>query len=156
MMQLNPDVKIVWMISYGLRTIFFCIISFLIDFFFLSDISGWPLSFGILTLLVFILGLILTFTLPPLRYKYWKFQLKEEELYLERGVLTKIYTTAPYCRVQHIDIAQGVIERMFNLSRLVIFTAGTRGADLVIPGLPHYYAQQLRDQLKEYTIEDAV
>ena len=149
MMQLNPDVKIVWMISYGLRTFFFCIISFLIDFFFLSELNNWPLTLGILTLIVFASGLTLTFVLPPLRYKYWKFELRDEELYLERGVLTKIYTTAPYCRVQHIDIAQGVVERMFNLSRLVIFTAGTRGADLVVPGLPHYYAKQLRDQIDE-------
>jgi hypothetical protein len=45
---------------------------------------------------------------------------------------------------------------MFGLSSLVVYTAGTKGADLVIPGLPHYYAQELQNKLKEYTIEDAV
>ena len=39
---------------------------------------------------------------------------------------------------------------------LAFFVAGTRGADIVIPGLPLYYAEALRDRLKNYSPEDAV
>jgi len=45
---------------------------------------------------------------------------------------------------------------MAHLGKLVIYTAGTRGADVVIPGLPIEYAEDLRDKLKNATIEDAV
>ncbi|MBE2188707.1 MAG: hypothetical protein IAE98_04495, partial [Candidatus Kapabacteria bacterium] len=34
--------------------------------------------------------------------------------------------------------------------------AGTRGADVTIPGLPIEYAEQLRDRLKNVTPEDEV
>ncbi|PKL79925.1 MAG: hypothetical protein CVV25_06500 [Ignavibacteriae bacterium HGW-Ignavibacteriae-4] len=156
MMQLNPDVKSVWTIYYLRRTLFFIVITLCLDYFALSEIPKWPFFIGFTPLVVFFIGLITTIVMPRLKYKYWFFELRADELYLKRGVLTKIDSTAPYCRIQHIDISQNVVERLFNLSRLVIYTAGTKGADLIIPGLPHYYAQELQTKLKEYTVEDAV
>lgn len=94
--------------------------------------------------------------MPWLSYKYWAFEVRDDELYLERGVLTRVKTTAPYVRVQHLDVEQSVLERLFHLGKLVVYTAGTRGADLVIPGLPIEYAEQLRDHLKNITADDAV
>jgi membrane protein YdbS with pleckstrin-like domain len=156
MMQLNPDVKSVWVIYYIRRTLFLIIISFVFDYFVLSEMDNWPLFFGFLPLIIFVLGAIFTIVFPKLKYNNWFFELKDDELFLKRGVVTKISSTAPYCRIQHIDIAQNIVERIFGLSSLVVYTAGTKGADLVIPGLPHYYAQELQSKLKEYTIEDAV
>ncbi|MER3329290.1 MAG: PH domain-containing protein [Candidatus Kapaibacterium sp.] len=156
MMQLNPDVKSVWTIYYIRRTLFFIVITLCLDYFALSEIPKWPLFIGFTPLVVFFIGLVITIVMPRLKYKYWFFELRDDELYLKRGVLTKIDSTAPYCRIQQIDISQNVVERLFNLSRLVIYTAGTKGADLIIPGLPHYYAQELQNKLKEYTVEDAV
>ncbi len=155
-MQLNPDVKSVWIIYYIRRTLFLMAITLAVDYFIFSDLEKWPFFFGFLPLLIFILGGIYTIVFPKLKYNNWFFELKDDELQLKRGVITKIDSTAPYCRIQHIDIAQNIVERMFGLSSLVIYTAGTKGADLVIPGLPHYYAQELQSKLKEYTIEDAV
>ncbi len=156
MMQLNPDVKSVWTIYYIRRTLFFIVITLCLDYFALSEIPKWPLFIGFTPLVVFFIGLVTTIVMPRLKYKNWFFELRDDELYLKRGVLTKIDSTAPYCRIQHIDISQNVVERIFHLSRLVIYTAGTKGADLIIPGLPHYYAQELQNKLKEYTVEDAV
>jgi hypothetical protein len=156
MMQLNPDVKSVWTIYYIRRTLFFIVITLFLDYFALSEIPKWPMFIGFTPLVVFFIGLVTTIVMPRLKYKNWFFELRDDELYLKRGVLTKIDSTAPYCRIQHIDISQNVVERLFHLSRLVIYTAGTKGADLIIPGLPHYYAQELQNQLKEYTVEDAV
>lgn len=156
MMQLNPDVKSVWTIYYIRRTLFFIVITLCLDYFALSEIPKWPFFIGFTPLVVFFIGLITTIVMPRLKYKNWFFELRDDELYLKRGVLTKIDSTAPYCRIQHIDISQNIVERLFNLSRLVIYTAGTKGADLIIPGLPHYYAQELQIKLKEYTVEDAV
>lgn len=155
-MQLNPDVKSVWIIYYIRRTLFLIVISFVLDYFVLSEMGKWPFFFGFFPLVIFIFGAIFTIVFPKLKYNNWFFELKDDELLLKRGVVTKISSTAPYCRIQHIDIAQNIIERMFGLSSLVVYTAGTKGADLVIPGLPHYYAQELQNKLKEYTIEDAV
>lgn len=155
-MQLNPDVKSVWTLYYIRRTLFFVFMTLALDYFVLSEISKWPFFIGFSPLVVLFIGIIVTITLPRLKYKNWFFELRDDELILKRGVLTKIDSAAPYCRIQHIDISQNIIERIYGLSRLVIYTAGTKGADLIIPGLPHYYAQELQNKLKEYTIEDAV
>ena len=74
----------------------------------------------------------------------------------ELGIFTRIHTTAPFSRVQHIDVVQSILDRSFGLGKLVIYTAGTKGADLLIPGLPIQYAEYLRDYLKSYTQEDVV
>lgn len=154
-MQLNPDVKYIWILSYIIRFFFFSLFLFFVDMW-LSETEKWFFPFGLLNLLLFIFAIIFISIFPYFKYKYWFFELREEELYLERGVFTKVKTTAPYCRIQHIDISQSISERFLNLSKLVVYTAGTRGADLVIPGLPLYYAEEIKEQLKEYTIEDAV
>lgn len=156
MMQLNPDVKSIWTIYYIRRTLFFMVISLALDIFALSEIPKWPFFTGFSPLVVLLFGIITTIVLPRLKYNNWFFDLRDDELFLKRGVLTKTDSTAPYCRIQHIDISQNIIERIYGLSRLVIYTAGTKGADLIIPGLPHYYAQELQNKLKEYTVEDAV
>jgi hypothetical protein len=109
-----------------------------------------------LSVIIVIIGVILTFVIPQLNYKFWKFEVLDTEIYIERGIFTRIKTTAPFSRIQHLDVQQSIIERFFHLSKLILYTAGTRGADVVIPGLPIEYAQDLRDRLKDITAEDSI
>ena len=157
MNKLDPGIKTVWAIHTILRTIFYAVVVFFIEFFFLrNNLPNWDFIPGTLAVSIFMFGFIMTFIYPWLGYKYWAFEVREKELYLKRGILNRIYTTAPYSRVQHIDVQQSFIERTMHLGRLVIYTAGTRGADVTVPGLPIEYAEELRDQLKNITSEDAV
>jgi membrane protein YdbS with pleckstrin-like domain len=50
--------------------------------------------------------------------------------------------------VQHIDVAQGPIQRMLGLATLVLNTAGTRGAAVRLPGLLHGQAEGMREQIR--------
>lgn len=84
-----------------------------------------------------------------LRYRVWGFELQEDALYLERGVITKVFTSVPFVRIQHVDTRRGPIDRSLGLSRVVIYTAGSRGADVSIPGLRPDRAEALREQLRE-------
>ena len=157
MNNLQPSIKTVWSINILIRSVFYTVITFLIEYFVIkNNIEDWILPIGVLAVSVLVLGFILAFVAPIFMYKFWKFDVREDEIYTERGVLTRHKTTAPFSRIQHLEIQQGVIEGMFGLSKFVIYTAGTRGADLVIPGLPIEYAEALRDQLKNITTEDAV
>lgn len=154
---LAPEIKIQWAISTLGKLIIYTLATFFLEYFFIDKyISNWFIFDYGLTLIVFLFYLTLVFILPPLRYKYWKFEVKEDEIYLERGIFTRIQTTAPFSRVQHIDVVQSILDRSFGLGKLVIYTAGTKGADLLIPGLPIQYAEYLRDYLKSYTQEDVV
>ncbi len=157
MHQLDPAVKTIWGIRLLLRTFFLAGLAFAYEFFTANADSILPdLNLGMLTGMIFSIGILCSFIVPVLQYRYWKFEVRDDELYLERGVLTRVRTVAPIRRIQHLDVSQNVLENMLGVGKLVIYTAGTRGADIIIPGLPYEYAEALRDRLKNHDIEDAV
>lgn len=95
-----------------------------------------------------------------LRYRNWRYVVGEDAIYLERGVLTEIRTEVPLVRIQHVDSRRSAFERLVGLASTVVYTAGSRGADVTIPGLTPENADGLRKRLKQLVIdtdgEDAV
>lgn len=87
-----------------------------------------------------------------LYYRSWRFEIQDDALYLVRGVVTEVETAVPYVRVQHVDTQRGPVTRAFGLSSLVVYTAGTRGADISIPGLTPDRANRLRERLRDLAI----
>ncbi len=85
--------------------------------------------------------------LPTARWKSWLYRLTDTELIIAFGVLVKVERWLPRTRIQHVDIVGGPIERALGLRQLVIYTAGTREADVTVPGLPQATAESLRDDL---------
>jgi membrane protein YdbS with pleckstrin-like domain len=157
MNQLDPQIRTVWSIGLLTKAIVFSIVLFIGETIALrTEYDLLLLPYGVLSGTVFVLSLTYAFVYPQFSYRYWGYDIREKEVYIEHGVITKIKTTAPLNRIQHLEVSQSVFDRMFALARLSIYTAGTRGADLQIPGLPLYYAEQLRDHLKEITGEDAL
>jgi len=86
-------------------------------------------------------------------YGDWRYDLEADALYLERGVVTRVETAVPYVRVQHVDTQRNPFDRLLGLSRVVVYTAGSRGADVAVPGLPVDRAQRLRNELRELAVE---
>lgn len=109
---------------------------------------------------VFTVGFLVGIVFAVLRYRIWTYQVREDSLYLHRGVLTQVTTVAPYVRIQHVDTRRSPTERVFGLSTTVVYTAGSRGADVSIPGLTPERAEDLQSRLKQLAIaaegEDAV
>jgi membrane protein YdbS with pleckstrin-like domain len=99
-------------------------------------------------------------TMAVLRYRAWRFEVREDSLYLERGVLTRVRTVVPFVRIQHVDTSRSPTERLAGLASTVVYTAGSRGADVSVPGLTPDDADDLRERLKRLAIrsegEDAV
>jgi hypothetical protein len=95
-----------------------------------------------------------------LRYRSWRYEVRDDAIYLERGVLTRVRTVVPFVRIQHVDSSRGPVERAVGLGRVVVYTAGSRGADVTVPGLTPASADDLRERLKRLAIraegEDAV
>ena len=84
---------------------------------------------------------------PLVSYRGWGYQLREHDLLVRRGVLTREYVAVPLARVQQVDASRGPLERLLGLTTLVVHTAGTRAARTQIPGLPSEHAESLRDEL---------
>lgn len=155
MRPLDPAIKTVWRIKLALGWAVVVLAVLVYDVVQLFDPGRW-LPFGVRTGLALLIGGLLTVALPRLRYRFWRFDLRPEELYLERGIWNRVRTIVPLRRIQHLDVSQDVLERNFALGRLIVHTAGTRSSDVVLPGLRYEDAERLRDEVKHYITEDAV
>jgi membrane protein YdbS with pleckstrin-like domain len=87
------------------------------------------------------------------RFDRWRYEIQADALYLERGVITKIETAVPFVRVQHVDTQREPIARLLGIASVVVYTAGSRGADVTIPGLTPDRAETLRNRLRELAVE---
>lgn len=79
------------------------------------------------------------------RHTHWR--LDDTGFTLRRGRLWRRETRVPQSRVQHLDLRRGPLQRRFDLSTLVIHTAGTRHSAVVVRGLDAGDAERLRDTL---------
>lgn len=114
--------------------------------------TGIPM--GVVPAAVALAGLVATMVLPRRRYRAWGYREAEDELHVRHGLLVRTETAVPFARVQHIDLAQGPIERRYGLARLILYTAGTRGASVPLPGLAREQAEAMRDRIRAKIRED--
>ena len=111
----------------------------------LFDLS-WPMR--VLSLLIiWLLFYFLIHWYSNHWYQAYKYKLTEAGLHIHKGVFWRQQNMVPRNRVQHIDITTGPLERKFDLSKLVVHTAGTRNATITLPGLLHQDATELRQEL---------
>ncbi|MGM0606546.1 MAG: PH domain-containing protein [Halobacteriota archaeon] len=109
-----------------------------------------PIEYPIaIAVVIFVVGTVHSI----LRYRKWRYVIREDSLYLERGVLTEVRTVVPLVRIQHVDSRRSAVERVLGLASTVVYTAGSRGADVRIPGLEPDTASDLRERLKRLAIE---
>ncbi|WP_421993372.1 PH domain-containing protein [Qipengyuania sp.] len=108
-------------------------------------IPGWTGAVWIPALLL--TGYVLI-RVPLRRYHATGFSLAEERLRVVRGIFFRADTVVPFGRVQHIDVGQGPLERVFGLSTLTVHTAGTHNASVSLPGLRHEDATAMREDIR--------
>lgn len=87
---------------------------------------------------------LFVFLLPKLRWKRWRYEVFEQEIYIQHGILIVSRTIVPMIRVQHVDTKQGPILKRFHLASVTISTAATTHE---IPALLEKDASELRDRL---------
>lgn len=80
-------------------------------------------------------------------YRFMGYAVRRHDVTLKRGWLFRTRITVPMSRIQHSEIFRGPLDRWLGLSTLRIFTAGSSGANLSIPGLPDETAQAIRSAL---------
>jgi len=121
---------------------------------------SFNISIGIVALAIAILVAYTAFCylLANLTYRFWRYELTEDSLKIEKGIIWKKYIAIPYDRVQNVDIYRGPADRILGLSDLHVQTAGYSGTSLRraktgissegrLPGLAPEIAEQLRNRL---------
>lgn len=93
-----------------------------------------------------ILSVMLVWLVPAVRWRHWRYEVTEQDLHLQHGIITLTRTLVPMVRVQHVDTKQGPILRRYGLASVEVATAaGTQE----IPALAVDVADGLRNRIAE-------
>jgi membrane protein YdbS with pleckstrin-like domain len=146
MEALNPRVRLVWFVGSAVTALLLGGVVVAIDRFVVDVGVQVAAAVG----LVVLVGGV---AYVALKYQSWRFEIRDDDLYLERGVFTRVTTVVPFVRVQHVDTQRGPVERLLGLGSVVVYTAGSRGADVTIPGLTPERATDIQQRLRSLAIE---
>lgn len=83
---------------------------------------------------------------PQLRWRQWRYEIRESEIDLQRGAFTVRRTLVPMSRVQHVDTRRTVISEVFGLAAVVFHTAAGSNE---IPALTEAEAARIRDHIAD-------
>ncbi|WP_077210586.1 PH domain-containing protein [Bacillus dakarensis] len=108
----------------------------------LSIIFKWPVwIIGAILVFLLIYGFLFIYLFPLMRWKRWRYEVREQEIELQHGVFIVKRTLVPMIRVQHVDTQQGPILRKYELATVTVSTAATIHE---IPALQLEEAEELR------------
>jgi hypothetical protein len=109
--------------------------------------AGGALPGVISAIIVLVLGALFAWFVRR-RFGAWRYQERNEDLIVARGVMVQRLSVVPYGRMQFVEVTAGPIERLFALSTVKLHTAAA-ASDARIPGLERDEAARLRDRLTE-------
>lgn len=81
---------------------------------------------------------------PGLRWRSWRYEIGDDEVDLQHGLLTTTRTLIPMARIQHVETRRGPLQRRLGLASVVLYTAA--GAS-EIPALADEVADALRNRI---------
>lgn len=105
---------------------------------------------GLWLIPVLVLAAAIIARVPLRRFRATGYSVGANRLRIVRGLLVRTDTTVPFGRVQHIDVRQGPLERLYGLATLTVHTAGTHNASVHLPGLGHDDAVAMRQAIRTH------
>lgn len=125
--------------------LFFCIVLIGLAIGKIIAQGSFPNQYFLLAMGVGILWMLLSLAFTFWKFKKKEYALRERDICYRKGVFWKSSTVIPFNRVQHCEVNQGPIDRLWGLGKLKIFTAGGSSSDLTIPGVLPEKAHQIKD-----------
>ena len=117
----------------------------------LLRVAEVPFLVGVLPVVAVVALLVVSVgVVPGLRWRRWRYEIREDEVDLQRGLVWISRTLVPLARIQHVDTQSGPLQRRFGLATVVFYTAA--GANQ-IPELSAPVAAEVRDRIAELTRE---
>jgi uncharacterized protein len=148
--RLDPRAITVWRIT-GLLNLLALFVGAAFGAWALARFGNVSLFVAVLPVLaVLVLGVVLVGVAPRLRWKRWRYEIRPDEIDLQRGILWLERTLVPLARIQHVDTRQGPLQRRFGLSTVVFYTAAGPNH---IPELSTPVAAEVRDRIAVLTGE---
>src|SRR4051794_15071368 len=115
--------------------------------------GGLPGAWQTVGLIVAAVALVAgTPLVPELRWRRWRWEVREHEIDLQRGIFVVRRTLIPMARVQHVETERGLIGQALGLSTVEIHTAA---GSHEIPLLRDFDAGVIRTRIAELARTDA-
>lgn len=146
METIHSHVRYVWVTTTVSSAMMVAILVGILDRYVLHVGLWLPVSTAVL---LSVCGILFVFV----RYRVWQFEVQDDALVLEHGVVTRVESAVPFVRIQHVDTKRGPIERAAGLASVGVYTAGSRGSDVTIPGLSPERARELQQRLRDLATE---
>jgi len=153
--SLDPKITYAWRFGRFFRFVLFSIPVSLLIFSALSGLWNWKAA-AFVSALYLLYGLLFALVWPSLEYRFFRYEVREDDIIVQQGVLFRKLSSIPHHRIQHVDTHQGPVERLLGLASLKLYTAAGVSADGMIPGLSEETAQSLRDELSKRGGDDGV
>jgi putative membrane protein len=84
-----------------------------------------------------------------LQYWYFKFKIENNKILVNDGVFKKNHRIIQFNRVQNINILQPLYFKPFRLVNLQVETAGAKGNEADLAGIPSDFADRLREHIMQ-------
>ncbi len=81
------------------------------------------------------------------------YAIRTKDISYKSGLIFFTQSSIPFNRIQHCEISQGPLGRLFDLASVRVYTAGGGSSDMVIQGLHKERAQKLRDYITKLSSE---
>ena len=146
--RLDPRAKTLWRITGALGALPLLAGGALVAWILLR-VADLPFLLAILPFLAAsVLFVLLASVVPDLRWRRWRYEIRDDEVDLQRGILWISRTLVPLARIQHVDTQSGPLQRRFGLATVVFYTAAGPNQ---IPELSAPIAAEARDRIAELT-----
>lgn len=111
--------------------------------------AGFPPFVAAVPLLaVLVVSVLFIGVIPGLRWRRWRYEIRDEEVDLQRGIFWISRTLVPLARIQHVDTQSGPLQRRFGLATVIFYTAAGPNQ---IPELSAPVAAGVRDRIAALT-----
>jgi uncharacterized protein len=148
--RLDPQAKTLWRITGALNTLPL-LGGAAFGSWVLVRLADTPFLVGVVpVVVVFALVVLSVGVMPGLRWRRWRYEIRPDEVDLQRGIFWIARTLVPLARIQHVDTRQGPLQRRFGLATVVFYTAAGPNQ---IPELSTPVAADVRDRIAELTRE---
>lgn len=118
---------------------------FIIAYFIFAAWKEWTLVPGWIALSIFCVTFILfTWIIPQMKFARFQYELFDDELEIQSGLIFLSNVLVPMVRVQHVELESGPLMRKYDLASVSIVTAATTHR---ISGLKQSEAQQLKRRI---------